>query len=129
MDRLTKKYKDGSGYEPIENHDVCNITLYDFNFDDYNRCVDKLGRLEDLEEKLGCPLEVFVGIMLGKITEIVVNYGDAGGYEPLYEELTTTNVSGIIESYEHPSCLCLETNLCDVPINDYGKNWWLKGER
>ena len=51
MSRLTKKYEDDSGYEPIENHNVCNITLYDFNFDDYDRCVDKLGRFEDLMEE------------------------------------------------------------------------------
>lgn len=93
------------------------------------KIVHKLGALEDLQEELGCPLDIFVNIMLGKITEIVVNYGDAGGYEPLYEELTTAYVSGIIESYEHVGCLCLETNLCDVPIKDYGKNWWLKGEK
>ena len=118
MNRLTHKYKDGSGYTPVEHHDCCNVTLYDFNVDDYDRCVDKLGRLEDLQEELGCPLEVFINIMLGKITEIVVNYSDAGGYEPLYEELTTADVNGIIESFKG---LSIETNLCDVPIKDYQK--------
>lgn len=129
MNRLTEKLKDDSGYEPIEHHNCCNVTLYDFNVDDYDLCVDKLGRLEDIEEQLGCPLEVFINIMLGKIKEIVVNYSDAAGYYSLYEELTTAYVSGIIESYEHVGCLCLETNLCDVPIKDYQKNWWLKGEK
>lgn len=89
----------------------------------------KLGKLEDLEEEIGCPLDIFMNITLGKITEIIVNYSDAGGYDSLYEELTLAKVSGIIESYEHIGCLCLETNLCDVPIKDYKKTWWLKGER
>lgn len=91
--------------------------------------IQKLGKLEDLEEELGCPLDIFINIMLGKITEIVVNYSDAAGYDSLYEEFTIAYVSGIIESYEHPGCLCLETNLCDMSISDYGKNWWLKGEK
>lgn len=123
MTRLTKK-------DPCincEKENECYVNCKD-EFWFYKEIKSKLGRLEDLEEELGCPLEVFVGIMLGKITEIVVNYSDAAGYEPLYEELTIAYVSGIIESYEH-RCLCVETNLCDVPIKDYQKNWWLKGER
>lgn len=51
MTRLTKKYEDGSGYEPIETHNVCNVNLYDFNYNDYECCVDKLGKIEDLMEK------------------------------------------------------------------------------
>lgn len=127
MNRLTRKHKH-TNYIQYTDKTIC-LNNYNIRNANVNKAIEKLGKLEDIEEELGCPLEAFVGIMLGKITEIVVNYGDAGGYEPLYEELTIANVSGIIESYEHPSRLCLETNLCDVPINDYGKNWWLKGER
>lgn len=89
----------------------------------------KLGKLEDIEEEIGCPLDIFMDITLGKITEIIVNYSDAAGYDSLYEELTIAYVSGIIESYEYPGCLCIETNLCDVPIKDYKKTWWLKGDK
>lgn len=134
MNRLTKK-NDKKYFEE-------NIACVEYN--DYERFIKdrpyrinylntkvetKLGKLEDLEEQLGCPLEVFVNIMLGKITEIVVNYSDAAGYDSLYEELTLACVSGIIESINYPGFLCLETNLCEVPIKDYQKNWWLKGEK
>lgn len=82
----------------------------------------------NLEEKLGCPLEVIVNILLGKRPEIVVNYADACGYEPLYEQLTETTADAIIDGCYH-NCLCIETNLCEIPIKDYHKNWWLKGEK
>lgn len=90
--------------------------------------LDKLSKLENLEEELGCPLDIFVSIMLGKIDEIVINYAGACGYEPLYEELTLAKVDGIIDGYIH-NCLCIDTNMCEVPVKDYHKNWWLRGEK
>ncbi len=124
MNRLTGKINENNNYA------VC-CPKQDKNalVDTVQNCINKLGKLEDLEEELGCPLDIFVNIMLGKITEVVINYSDAAGYDSLYEELVRTEVSGIIESYNYPNCLCLETNLCDVPIKDYHKNWWLKGEK
>ncbi len=51
MNRLTERRKYPNGYEyQIED-------LYENTTDD---CVDKLGKLEDLEEELGCSLEEFV---------------------------------------------------------------------
>lgn len=118
MNRLTKKFNGEYYYK--------DATTIMFNSEiDYN-VVQKLGKLEDLAEELGCSLEVFVGIMLKKIDKIVVNYGDAEGYKPLYCEYTETIVSGIIEVNDK---LFVETNLCDIPLNDYGKEWWLKGEK
>ena len=54
MERLTKKYEDNSGYRPIINHPVRKeITLFDFEEQDYDCCIDKLGKLEDLMENYG----------------------------------------------------------------------------
>jgi hypothetical protein len=73
MSRLTEKFEDNSGYTPIVNHPVRKeITLYDFEEEDYDCCVEKLGKLEDLEEELGCPLEVvFKAIEEGIIVKSV----------------------------------------------------------
>ena len=54
--------------------------------------VDKLGPLEDDEEKLGCPLEIITGIMLKRISEIYVNYGDGGGYNSPYGDICKARV-------------------------------------
>lgn len=54
MSRLTKKMKH-----------YCDTDIdFDYKFADEDVCVgeivDKLGKLEDLEEELGCPLEVVI---------------------------------------------------------------------
>ena len=57
MSRLTKKFEDNSGYTPVVNHSVRKgINLYDFEEVDYDCCVEKLGKLEDLEEELNIDL-------------------------------------------------------------------------
>ena len=56
MSRLTKRFNDNSGYEIEEYGAKYNEVKLDAYFD----AVDKLGKLEDLEEQLGCPLEVVV---------------------------------------------------------------------
>ena len=118
MNRLTKKFEDNSGYEPIENHNVCNITLYDFNFDDYDRCVDKLGRLEDLEEELGCPLEVLVKALTEGI--YCVDYDDQK-IKKFHPNLCFNSTSKQLYWYG---------NVIGYPdLKDYQKTWWLKGEK
>lgn len=88
--------------------------------------VKDLNTVAKLRKELGCPLEIFIKIMLKKIKEIIVNYGDAGGYEPLYYEYTKACVDGIIEQNDK---FFIETNLCGVPIEDYKKNWWLPSDK
>lgn len=97
-----------------------------FRFHSFNEYLNKLGRLEDLEEELGCPLEVVVKIMLGKIDEIVVNYSDSGGYATPYCEYTRAFVDGIYLEYNDK--WVIDTQLCTIPIEDYHKEWWQKGE-
>ena len=91
--------------------------------------VDKLGPLEDDAEKLGCPLEIITGIMLKRISEIYVNYGDGGGYNSPYGDICKASVDGLYddENYlSNKSNWVIETNLCPVPLKDYKIAWWLK---
>ena len=120
MNRLTKR--------DYEKWVQCNGYYNKKQAERLTQITHKLGKLENLAEELGCPLDIFVSIMLGKIDEIVINYADACGYEPLYEELTLAKVDGIIDGCIH-NCLCIDTNMCEVPLKDYHKNWWLKGEK
>lgn len=59
MSRLTKRFNDNSGYEVEEYGSQYNEVKLDGYFD----AVDKLGKLEDLEEEIGCPLEVYVKLI------------------------------------------------------------------
>lgn len=118
MSRLTKKNNQGTGSwtqfgdEYIPAHNI-----------KHKQCVNKLGKLEDLEQDLCCPLEIVLKIMLRKIDEIIVNYGD-GGYGSPYTEYITANTSNIY--YDIRKGLVIETNICDIPIKDYKVNWFLK---
>ena len=122
MNRLTEKFKDDSGYQPIEHHNCCNVTLYDFNVDDYDLCVDKLGKLEDLEEELGCPLDVVFKALIE-------------GIHIQTEFLDLTIKDFILKPRLYFSndfkCYCLETGYGAnmIKLKDYQKTWWLKGER
>lgn len=93
-------------------------------------CIHKLGELEDLEEELGCPLEVVfkalkenisfqrediitkeVHILEGFDSYIIYNKG-----RKRYELHTTFKVG--------------RSNwIADLDLQDYGKTWWLKGEK
>ena len=100
-----------SGYYPKEN-------ILDTD------CFDKLGHLEDFEEKIGCPLEILLGIMLKKITEITVNYSDAGGYGSIYTEYVNTYIDGFYDDLVKG--WVMETNLGEIPLKDYNINWFLR---
>lgn len=110
MNRLTKKYEDNSGYYPIENNSI--------RLNDYYCCVEKLGKLEDLEEELGCPLEVIFKALKDGI--FCVDYDNQ-----------------IIRKFKVPLCFNSTSkqfywsgnNIGYPDLKDYQKTWWLKGEK
>lgn len=123
MERLTEKKGNEYDFKCGANHfDYCGGR---------EEIINKLGQLEDIEEELGCPLEIITGIMLRKINEIYVNYGD-GGYNSPYEDICKASVDGLYddENYlSYNSNWVIETNLCPVPLKDYKTAWWLKEDR
>lgn len=121
MSRLTKKETNtlsSYGYRTCE---------YLLNGTPRVKALNKLGKLEDLEDELGCPLEIVSKILLAKIDEIIVNYGD-GGYGSPYTEYIPASVSNNIY-HDIRKGIVIETNICEIPLKDYGVNWWLKGEK
>lgn len=89
-----------------------------FRFHSFNEYLNKLGRLEDLEEQLGCPLEV--------VLEAFKN----GFY-------CVDNDNQVIRKFKAPLCFNSTSkefywsgnNIGFPDLKDYGKTWFLKGEK
>lgn len=108
MSRLTRYHQEslltdeGGYYEP--------------NASNYYDIVVKLGQIEDLEDELGCPLEVVFKAL--KDTYIWIIHKDKTDYSV---DFCLENYSGkwYISSYDKA-----ELYLC----KDYKKTWFLKGD-
>lgn len=117
MNRLT--YSDGL---------ICYVSLID--------CIKKLQKLEDIEEELGCPLEV----VFKAIEDGIVIIGDINEYADKTLWLDTKPIRVLIgekQSFEEPrlikynewcfSCYGGSYRGC-VSLKDYGKTWALTRE-
>lgn len=106
MSRLTKKYRDNSGYKIVGDDRL-----------DYYDVIDKLGKLEDLEQELGCPLEVVFKALIEK--RIYFNWDG---------EITRDVVVSL--GINHSANWYIDTyNDLYFYLKDYGKTWWLKEDR
>lgn len=102
----------------------------------YKEIYTKLGKLEDLEEQLGCPLEV----VFKAIENGIVIIGDLKENGDITLWLNTTSVVLIGEKrdFEEPrlikydkwafSCESGSYSGC-VSLDDYGKTWWLASDK
>ena len=105
MNRLTKNFN-GEYY-----HKNANTIMFNSETD-YN-AIQKLGKLEDIEEELGCPLE----IIFKALEEDII---DAEG----------SRVSVCFEYIQASKEWLLIGKFCRTAyyVKDYQKTWWLKGE-
>ncbi len=104
---------------------------------DKQQFINKLGRLEDLEEQIGCPLEVFVKLTLGQ--KIWVEVDGMKCYEGNhYAEIDTSfdvdeDDWGETEFWAwYSSYLGDYTKASDhviLKVKDYKKTWWLKEDK
>lgn len=102
MERLTYNEVLANQYYPNENID---------NED----CFNKLGKLEDLEDELGIPLEVLFKSLKD------------GVY--IKERYIKPNDFGLIYNNEYGWLFSIKTYMYDslyIIIKDYGKTWWLE---
>ena len=114
MSRLTHKVDDK--YYPNMNNIV---QQKDYEVPNYRTLIHtKLGKLEDLEEELGCPLEVFVNIFKYGVIVFDDNY-EANGFS----EWTERNIEIDIQN-KCFSVYCVGTWY----FKDYKKTWWIKGD-
>ena len=120
MDRLTKHYGEDNTF-------ALEKTTGDFTIDNYN-AICKLGKLEDLEEELGCPLEVYIKLEMSIDAEIYTldEYTGEMGYVEYRGVIFNFNDKGI----KHSLYVRSEMHTTwDLDTRDYKKTWWLKEDR
>ena len=129
MSRLTKKETNtlsSYGYRTCE---------YLLNGTPRVKALNKLGKLEDLEDELGCPLEIVLNLIkntnkLDKESRTQDIYFDYKGQ--------LVEASFLSLSFEHNQFVFLvQTSLPDsiydyesmtLNVKDHQKTWWLKGD-
>ena len=84
----------------------------------YGNVVNKLGKLEDIEEDLGCPLEVVIKALKDGF---YFKYKDKILSSNEYSVQTRTNIRGNWVFVFDSNNLTLLT----IKIKDYGNTWWL----
>ena len=115
MNRLTKLDKDitkvKGTYMPYNERPI--VTLSSAT---YVQCLlNKLGRLEDLEEEIGCPLDVYIKLITKKVMTIYDNSG---------EMCMVSNIDGnIINIFKK-----FKGNYT-LKVNRYKEDWFLREDK
>ena len=131
MNRLTKKFN-GEYYRKDADTIMFNSET------DYN-AIQKLGKLEDIEEELGCPLEVVfkamtMGILVKNHEDLIeIGYSDRRDKYVYFstEEIYLKNWQshGIEKTTNRFQITYGDDGEWCVYLEDYQKTWWLKGEK
>ena len=104
MSRLIKKDQYGD-YMPIYHKEVC----------------DKIYALEDIEEQLGCPLEVvFKALKYGIIIKDMFDIGIGNKFYGVRLDTQNYDCEYVLRTYK---------GTISVEVKDYKKTWWLKEDR
>lgn len=98
MSRLTEKVKNTDDYIKLATKDKQEF-------------INKLGKLEDLEEQLGCPLEVYVD--LHKIASV-------------YTKMGKCKLLKILDQF---IVVKVNDNTTYLPLSDYKKTWFLREDK
>ena len=119
MSRLTEKCDGGYTYVEYETEE---------------KIVNKLGKLEDLEEQIGCPLDVIHKAMMNGFYDSKTHtFYDSKNYDIKYCVDRDGFNYARIEAYEDISKINdnIYTLKCciDVWCSDYKKTWFLKADR
>lgn len=105
-----------------------------FRFHSFNEYLNKLGVLEDLEEQLGCPLEVVFqalieGAYFKNLQTQQIDFFYNIDIDLHYDDLYTPGITSTIKDYWSNDELYFSVNKSDYFVKDYGKTWFLKGEK
>ena len=125
MSRLTKKE---------EWTDVFTNVKFNYKTNDIY-AFEKLGKLEDLEEELGCPLEVVFKALKSLGQDIIYDWQD--GINKMYHKDTPSDEFCLVYCCPNGTgpfeyCFLFKDNIgieiC-LPLKYYGKTWWLRDNR
>ena len=127
MSRLTSEPFRRKSDDSLENYKVRRYGREEWETLAQN-AINKLGRLEDIEEELGCPLEVVFKGMSDYVVEYKIN-----------DEIVVGLISNIFKAVSGkwigsfiPKRYILgkrEYYTENIELNQYQKTWWLKGEK
>lgn len=111
---------------------MSRLTHYDEKQKQYIRLAsrlavdNKLGKLEDLEEELGCPLEVVAHLVMYK----PFYYEDENGNLHTVDSYELTNKDLIFYmSWKDVDIYLGETGDIEIPLSDYKQCFWLKEDK
>ena len=95
--------------------------------DKIKKLTDKVGKYEDLEEQIGCPLMVLVRALKdGVYTKNDIYGKDVGNGLKYFEEIyISTNGIELL----HNSMFKGIESIGTIQIKDYKKTWWLKEDK
>lgn len=124
MNRLTSEPFRRKSDDSLENYKVRRYGREEWETS-VQKVINKLGKLEDIEEELGCPLVVvFKALKEGIVYEKENKYVLIPNL--IFAQLLNEDVDDYhFINYDLPN---LENNLI-VKLSDYQKTWWLKGEK
>lgn len=109
MSRLTEKVKNTDDYVKLATRDKQEF-------------INKLGKLEDLEEEIGCPLEVMLKVL---------KYGFYDKYGKWYKDYDFNLKYDWLLSNPNDKYLIFdgEDIYFELKLRDYKKTWWLKEDK
>ena len=115
MSRLTEKVKNMDDYIKLPTKDKQEF-------------INKLGKLEDLEEELGCPLECVVAVFKAMQQDYI--YCDIGnGMYKLHNfRLDYVDLADDVYFTRSEYHYVLDDDCC-IFVKDYKKTWWLKEDK
>ena len=112
MNRLTEYRKDLKRYEYKQDE-------RGYCFIQEGQIVNKLGKLEDIEEQIGCPLEVFFKVIATKKVYIVLTKCN---FNRVYFVNLDFSAQDILT-------LGFFVGGCKFLFNEYKITWWLKEDK
>lgn len=125
MNRLTKKIEEFKVYT-LSDAFISEIPDVIYGKKYCGEAINKLGKLEDLEEELGCPLEI-----------VITPYYKRGKLEVLYREKMREVIR--VVAFEEATRPYMEVWYRDdeksnfkaktIWLDDYKKTWWLKPDK
>lgn len=134
MNRLTELDKQGNYYTVarelgLGGKNVNTITnwIEDCEERQYGSPIEKLGQLEDIEEKLGCPLDVVFKALSNGFKYRAVCH-KLGTKQENVEQIIYCDYAYIYYADDVKAWFISTINECFY-LKDYKKTWWLKEDK
>lgn len=127
MSRLTNEPFRRKSDDSLENYKVRRYGREEWETS-VQKVINKLGKLEDIEEELGCPLEVMIKALNDGINVVCFDEKIHFHSSPSLNKYDEFYFSETYYPYGDSCCDATDDSY-QVKLSDYQKTWWLKGEK